>query len=55
LTVLHVIVPFMPIVPEQYVNTATWEQIDNPGEAVDSAATPEFEPSRLAAVRSMSW
>ena len=29
LTILHVIVPFMPIVPEQYINTATWEQIDS--------------------------
>jgi universal stress protein A len=29
LTVLHVIVPFSPILPEQYINTATWEQIDS--------------------------
>lgn len=29
LTILHVIVPFTPIVPEQYINTATWEQIDS--------------------------
>ena len=29
LTILHVFVPFMPIVPEQYINTGTWEQIDN--------------------------
>jgi universal stress protein A len=28
LTVLHVIVPFTPIAPEQYINTQTWEQID---------------------------
>ena len=28
LTILHVIVPFMPIVPEQYINTDTWERID---------------------------
>ena len=28
LTILHVILPFMPIVPEQYINTATWDQID---------------------------
>ena len=28
LTILHVIVPFVPIVPEQYINTDTWEQID---------------------------
>ena len=28
LTILHVIVPFVPIVPEQYINTVTWEQID---------------------------
>ena len=28
LTVLHVIVPFIPIVPEQYIDTKTWEQID---------------------------
>lgn len=29
LTILHVIVPFTPIVPEQYINTQTWEQIDS--------------------------
>jgi nucleotide-binding universal stress UspA family protein len=28
LTIVHVIVPFMPIVPEQYINTDTWEQVD---------------------------
>jgi universal stress protein A len=28
LTILHVIVPFVPIIPEQYINTVTWEQID---------------------------
>ena len=28
LTILHVVVPFIPIVPEQYINTNTWEQID---------------------------
>jgi nucleotide-binding universal stress UspA family protein len=28
LTILHVIVPFVPIVAEQYINTVTWEQID---------------------------
>lgn len=28
LTILHVIIPFTPIVPEQYINTETWEQID---------------------------
>ncbi len=28
LTILHVIVPFTPIVPEQYINTQTWDQID---------------------------
>jgi universal stress protein A len=28
LTILHVIVPFTAIVPEQYINTGTWEQID---------------------------
>jgi universal stress protein A len=28
LTILHVIVPFRPIVPEQYLNTETWERID---------------------------
>jgi nucleotide-binding universal stress UspA family protein len=29
LTILHVIVPFMPVLPEQYLNAATWEQIDS--------------------------
>lgn len=29
LTILHVIVPFTPIVPEQYINAQTWEQIDS--------------------------
>jgi nucleotide-binding universal stress UspA family protein len=28
LTILHVIVPFTPIVPEQYINTQTWDRID---------------------------
>ena len=28
LTILHVIVPFTPIVPEQYVDGQTWELID---------------------------
>ena len=29
LTILHVIVPFAPIVPEQYLNAQTWEQLDS--------------------------
>jgi nucleotide-binding universal stress UspA family protein len=29
LTILHVFVPSMPIVPEQYINTASLEQIDS--------------------------
>jgi nucleotide-binding universal stress UspA family protein len=28
LTVMHVIVPFTPIVPEQYIQAQTWSQID---------------------------
>lgn len=28
LTIVHIIVPFMPVVPEQYINTDTWEQVD---------------------------
>ena len=28
LTILHVVIPISPIVPEQYLNTPTWEQID---------------------------
>lgn len=28
LTILHVVVPFTPFVPEQYINTDAWEQID---------------------------
>lgn len=28
LVVLHVIVPFVPVVPEQYLNAEVWEQID---------------------------
>lgn len=28
LTILHVIVPFVPILPEQYVDPDTWDQID---------------------------
>jgi nucleotide-binding universal stress UspA family protein len=28
LTILHVIVPFMPILPEQYINPDTWREID---------------------------
>ena len=28
LDILHVVVPFTPIIPEQYINTETWEQID---------------------------
>ena len=31
LTVLHVIKPFTPITPEQYIATETWEQIDRQG------------------------
>jgi nucleotide-binding universal stress UspA family protein len=27
-TILHVIAPFTPIMPEQYIGTQTWEQID---------------------------
>lgn len=29
LTILHVIVPFAPIVPDQYINAETWAQIDS--------------------------
>ena len=29
LTIVHVVVPFTPIVPEQYLSGETWEQIDN--------------------------
>jgi nucleotide-binding universal stress UspA family protein len=29
LTILHVIVPFTPIAPEQYIDPETWEQIDS--------------------------
>ena len=29
LTILHVVVPFTPIVPEQYINTDTWDKIDD--------------------------
>lgn len=28
LTILHVITPFTPIMPEQYIGTRTWEEID---------------------------
>ena len=28
LTIVHVVVPFAPIVPEQYLDAQTWEQID---------------------------
>src|SRR5450759_3760839 len=28
LTILHVIVPIVPLVPEQYIESATWERID---------------------------
>ena len=28
LTIVHVVVPFTPIVPEQYLDAQTWEQID---------------------------
>src|SRR5213592_985134 len=28
LTLLHAIAPFTPIMPEQYIGTQTWEQID---------------------------
>lgn len=28
LTILHVIVPIVPLVPEQYLDTATWTRID---------------------------
>jgi nucleotide-binding universal stress UspA family protein len=28
LTIVHVILPFTPIVPEQYINTDTWAQVD---------------------------
>jgi nucleotide-binding universal stress UspA family protein len=31
LTVLHVIMPFTPIMPEQYIGNQTWEQIDLQG------------------------
>jgi nucleotide-binding universal stress UspA family protein len=29
LTILHVVVPFMPIVPEQYFSAETWELLDS--------------------------
>jgi nucleotide-binding universal stress UspA family protein len=29
LTILHVVVPFIPIVPEQYIDAQTWAQIDS--------------------------
>ena len=29
LTILHVVVPITPIVPEQYFDAETWEQIDS--------------------------
>jgi nucleotide-binding universal stress UspA family protein len=29
LTILHVVVPFTPIVPEQYVDAQTWDRIDH--------------------------
>jgi nucleotide-binding universal stress UspA family protein len=31
LTILHVIAPFTPIMPEQYIGTQTWEEIDRQG------------------------
>lgn len=31
LTILHVVAPFTPIMPEQYIGTQTWEQIDLQG------------------------
>lgn len=31
LTILHVVVPFTPIMPEQYVGPRTWEEIDLEG------------------------
>ena len=31
LTVLHVVQPFTPIMPEQYIGTQTWEQVDLEG------------------------
>ncbi len=31
LTMLHVVAPFTPIMPEQYIGTQTWEQIDLQG------------------------
>jgi nucleotide-binding universal stress UspA family protein len=31
LTILHVIRPFTPIMPEQYIGTQTWEEIDLQG------------------------
>lgn len=34
LTIVHVIVPFTPIVPEQYLSAETWEQIDNEAKRV---------------------
>jgi nucleotide-binding universal stress UspA family protein len=34
LAIVHVIVPFTPIVPEQYLSAETWEQIDNEAKRV---------------------
>ena len=31
LTILHVMAPFTPIMPEQYIGTQTWEEIDLEG------------------------
>jgi len=31
LTILHVMAPFAPIMPEQYIGTQTWEEIDLQG------------------------
>ena len=31
LTVLHVVQPFTPIMPEQYIGTQTWEEVDLEG------------------------
>jgi nucleotide-binding universal stress UspA family protein len=31
LTILHVIAPYIPIMPQQYIGTQTWDQIDLQG------------------------
>lgn len=52
LTILHAIAPFTPIMPEQYIGTQTWEEINLQGrEWAKRELTRRAEKAKRAGVR----